>query len=195
MGVKTCSTGCAKGSPPELSESQASAKRRKQKKAPGKRNIEASASMTLRKEDLGDDSYSRTNGDGLVASGRPSAAGKSVDGGDRRPSAPQRPIKDDRGKGQDELSDDQILVDRPEPGDYTARMLEGMKPRTLIICLGRREAGLDLHVPNIANSLDLEVVQSRDILQRAMSALSDGPSLETRAQIKTGVTNGELVDD
>ena len=74
-------------------------------------------------------------------------------------------------------------------------MLDGMKPRTLIICLGRREAGLDLHVPVIANSLDLNVVQSRDIIQKAMTALSDGPSLETREKIKDSIDKGELVDD
>lgn len=73
--------------------------------------------------------------------------------------------------------------------------MEALKPRTLIVCLGRREAGLDLHVPTIANSLDLDVVSSRDIIQRAMSALSDGPSLETREKIRASVVNGELVDD
>ena len=79
--------------------------------------------------------------------------------------------------------DDKTLVDRPEVGDFTQRIVEAMKPRTLILCLGRREAGLDLHVPSIANSLDLNVVSSREIIQKAMSALSDGPSLETRQKI------------
>lgn len=73
--------------------------------------------------------------------------------------------------------------------------MEALTPRTLIVCLGRREAGLDLHVPNVANSLDLDIVSSRDIIQRAMSALSDGPSLETREKIKASVANGELIDD
>lgn len=91
--------------------------------------------------------------------------------------------------------DDQIIVDRPEVGDFTRRIMEELKPRTLIICLGRREAGLDLHVPIIANSLDLNVVASRDIIQKAISALSDGPSLETREKIKASVANGDLVDD
>lgn len=68
-------------------------------------------------------------------------------------------------------------------------------PRTLIVCLGRREAGLDLHVPIIANSLDLSRVQSRDIIQEACAALSDGPSLEAREDIKESVAKGELVED
>ena len=69
------------------------------------------------------------------------------------------------------------------------------EPRILILCLGRRETGLDLHIPMIANSLDLSVVESRAILQKAVSALSDGPSLEIRERIKASVTKRELVDD
>jgi len=61
--------------------------------------------------------------------------------------------------------------------------------------LGRRETGLDLHVPMIANSLDLSVVESKAILQKAVSALSDGPSLEIREKIKASVAKRELVDD
>jgi len=47
----------------------------------------------------------------------------------------------------------------------------------------------------IANSLDLSVVESKAILQKAVSALSDGPSLEIREKIKASVAKRELVDD
>jgi len=47
----------------------------------------------------------------------------------------------------------------------------------------------------IANSLDLTVIESKAILQKAVSALSDGPSLETRKKIKASVAKHELVDD
>jgi len=47
----------------------------------------------------------------------------------------------------------------------------------------------------IANSLDLSVVESKAILQKAVSALSDGPSLEIREMIKASVAKRELVDD
>lgn len=70
-----------------------------------------------------------------------------------------------------------------------------MKPRLLIICLGRREVGLDLHVPYIANALDLKIISSRDIIQKAMTALSDGPSLEVKDKIKSCVDSGSLIDD
>jgi len=72
---------------------------------------------------------------------------------------------------------------------------EEAKPRVLILCMGRRETGLDLHAPMIAESLDLSIVESKAILQKAVSALSDGPSLETREKIKASVTKGELVED
>lgn len=48
MGVKTCSTGCAKND--DLNESSVSAKRRKSKKAARPMTIEATASMMLKKE-------------------------------------------------------------------------------------------------------------------------------------------------
>lgn len=33
------------------------------------------------------------------------------------------------------------------------------------------------------------------MVQRAMNALSDGPSVETKEKIKASVTKGELIDD
>lgn len=80
-------------------------------------------------------------------------------------------------------------------GAYLKQMDDGLKPRILIICLGRREAGLDLHVPHIANSLDLSPVSSRDVIQKAMSALSDGPSLEVREKIESAIASGSLIED
>jgi len=74
-------------------------------------------------------------------------------------------------------------------------MEEGLKPRILIICLGRREAGLDLHGSHIANSLDLTAVSSRDVIQKAMSSLSDGPSLEVREKIESALASGTLIED
>ena len=79
-----------------------------------------------------------------------------------------------------EFKDDFDKVEKPDMGEYSLRIKQAMKPRTLIVCLGRREAGLDLHVPNIANSLDLDVVSARDIIQKAVSSPSDGSKEETK---------------
>lgn len=49
-------------------------------------------------------------------------------------------------------------------GGYIQKVDEGLQPRILIICLGRREAGLDLHIPYIANSLDLTAISSRETI-------------------------------
>ena len=55
MGVKACSTACAKNNAVDLNDSAISAKRRKTKKAQ-RLNIEATASMTLKNQDTGDNS-------------------------------------------------------------------------------------------------------------------------------------------
>ena len=61
MGVKTCSSGCGKNNPMDLNESTVSAKRRKQKKSLSMKpiSIEATASMTLKKEDLDNNSVNQ----------------------------------------------------------------------------------------------------------------------------------------
>lgn len=52
-----------------------------------------------------------------------------------------------------------------------------------------------MHLPYIANSLDLQIKSSRDILEEAMAALSDGPSLEDREKITSSIDSGRLIDD